>query len=269
MIRALPPPAVLATVGATPEDVTPLRGVSRGAWLVQGTSAVVASQAEEAQAAASIAAAACGTSPRVVDYLDGWLVAEWVRGEHLTPVQLRRPRVLEELAELLTRWHASDVVLPVLRLSDAREAYCRQGALPPEVLVAVSWADEAERALTATQQRPPVPCHLDVVANLLATENGLRLIDFEYAAVADPMRELGQVLWEAELDRLASEHFIHRYAGPDAHQVAAAATWCAVAAVTWTAWGFAQPGLEMSRYARRSWQRLRHHWARPPDLPCG
>jgi thiamine kinase-like enzyme len=229
----------------------------------------VASPATEVHADASIAAAECGVGPRVIDYRDGWLVTEWLSGEHMTPVQLRRPQVLDELADLLSAWHASAVVLPASPLSKARRTYCQEAPLRPEMLSAVEWADEAEQAMSPRQTPRDVPCHLDVVANVLATNEGLRLIDFEYAAAADPLRELGQAIWEAELDHRAAERFVHRYAGAGDDHVAAAATWCAVAAVTWTAWGFAQGRPEMSRYARRSWERLRHHWSRPSGLACG
>ena len=82
-----------------------------------------------------------------------------------------------------------------------------------------------------------VPAHLDVVANLLATPRGLRLIDFEYAAAADPARELGQVVWEAELDRRGLERLMVQAYGADAG-VAEEATrdWAWIAGVTWTLW---------------------------------
>ena len=108
------------------------------------------------------------------------------------------------------------------------------------------------------------PAHLDVVANLIVTEAGLRLIDFEYAASADPARELGQVVWEAELDRAAAGRLVQAY-DPNG----------GVAETATDAVGLGHrrhlDGLGVCRrrpvepaaLRARSWERLQSHWAVP------
>jgi thiamine kinase-like enzyme len=132
-------------------------------------------------------------------------------------------------------------------------------ALKEDAVRADAWETELADASDCR-----LPAHLDVAANVLATPRGLRLIDFEYAAAADPARELGQVVWEAELDRPGLERLVHAY-GPDTGvAVEATAAWAWVTGVTWTLWATARradPAFE--RYARRSWERLLHHWSRP------
>ena len=56
-----------------------------------------------------------------------------------------------------------------------------------------------------------MPSHLDVMANVLSTDRGLRLIDFEYARSAPPARELGQLIWEGELDRRGADRLVSSY----------------------------------------------------------
>ena len=279
---AHPPAAVIAALGADhdadPSQLKPLPAVTGGAWSLRtrrGPDLVLA-PADAVQAAAADAAAQCDVGPRVVDHVDGWLVCEWLVGTHLTPLELRRPGVLRDLAALLTRWHSCQLTLPVVPMIESRQQYAAAagGRVTPALANAIEWADEVESDLDVPSERR-VPAHLDVVANVLSTDRGLRLIDFEYARSAPPARELGQLIWDAELDQRSAELLVAGYLGAmgepqtqrvRAHQVAAAATWCALSAVTWTTWALARPGRDMNRYARRSWERLVSHWARPPGL---
>jgi thiamine kinase-like enzyme len=107
-----------------------------------------------------------------------------------------------------------------------------------------------------------VPAHLDVVANVLATQRGLRLIDFEYAAAASPARELGQVVWEAELDRQGLGRLVRAYGTGAGVAEEATAGWAWITGVTWTLWALARQDTPvLQQYARRSWERLQHYWA--------
>jgi len=151
---------------------------------------------------------------------------------------------------------------------DSRQQYAAAAGdrVSPALMRAIEWANDVEGDID-TAKNHGVPSHLDVMANVLSTDRGLRLIDFEYARSAPPARELGQLIWEGELDRRGADRLVSSYqpdAPAGAPDVAAAATWCALSAVTWTVWALARPGDDMQRYARRSWERLAGHWARPP-----
>ena len=268
---SIPSVTVVNALGGEPQDLEPLPAVTGGAWVLRtrlGPDLVLA-PADAVQAAAARAAAESDVGPRVVDHVDGWLVCEWLVGEHLTALQVRRPAVLRDLGAMLARWHATPVTLPVEPMIESRRQYATAAGsrVFPALARAIEWADEIESVLQADQW---VPAHLDVMANVLVTDRGLRLIDFEYARSAPPARELGQLMWDGELDRRSAELLVAGYPPrgekADGHQVAEAATWCVLSAITWTVWALARPGEDMQRYARRSWERLQSHWAHPPGL---
>ncbi len=245
-----------------------LAGLTGGAWLVRPVSgpALVVRQASGREVLVARAAAAADVGPEVVASPTGWLAVEHLEGRHVRAVELSRPTVLAELADLLRRLHQIDLTLTEAPLKSARAVYLAgipRGTVPTALRVDSALADSFETQLAESAVRR-VPAHLDVVANVLETPRGLRLIDFEYAAAADPARELGQVVWEAELDRQESERLVRAYATDADVAVEATALWAWITGVTWTLWAMACQGDPVfERYARRSFERLRRHWARP------
>lgn len=256
-----------------------------GAWLVPlATSGfVVATRASDASAATAKAAGERGVGPRVVDFRDGWLVTEYLDGRHLTPLELSRPTVIAVVGRLLASWHATPIELAPTSMAASRAQYV--AALPrvtrQRVASAVAWADHAEQRLLEVDL-PRVPAHLDVAANVLAMGEAMWLIDFEWAAAVPAAQELGQLVWEAELDERATERLVTAYrAAPAARPragvaVAEVATWSAITGVTWSVWAMAGVGRHAAtvgpRYARRSWERWLTHWAHPDasvDESCG
>lgn len=274
MSDSRPPASLSAALGhAIEPGWSWLPGISGGAWFTQRGSAspVVARPASDREVAASKAAAAAGVGPTVVASLEGWLVVEHLTGRHLSPLDLSRPTEQAALAALLHRWHLAAVTLPEAPLAPLRAQYL--DAIPADTLphglsLASSRATEIETRLERAS-RHRVPAHLDVIANVLATPRGLRLIDFEYAAAADPARELGQVVWEAELDAAGMRRLLHGYGSgkhtsSDHVDEAAVAAWAWISGVTWTLWALSrQDGPFLRQYGRRSWERLQGYWARP------
>ena len=245
-----------------------LAGLTGSAWLMRPTRgpAIVVRAASDREVQAARAAAAADVGPRVVASPAGWLAVAHLQGRHVSAVELSRPSVLAELADLLSLWHQTDLSLAEAPLGPARANYLagiHSDALPPALKADASRADAWESQLNEASGRR-VPAHLDVVANVLATARGLRLIDFEYAAAADPARELGQVAWEAELDRQGLERLVRAYGADSGVAVEATAAWAWITGVTWTLWAMAREGdTVLERYARRSWERLQRHWAYP------
>lgn len=268
MDAPVPDDVVAAIPGAASSTWSRLAGLTGGAWLMSPVHgpALVVREASEREVRAARAAGAVEVGPVVIAAPDGWLAVEHLQGEQVSAVELSRPTVLDELADLLRRWHQSDVTLAEAPLRPARAAYLAgiaPEALPPALKVAAARADTCEAELEEAAGRH-VPAHLDVVANVLATPCGLRLIDFEYAAKADPARELGQVAWEAELDPRGVEQLVRAYGADTGVAVGATSSWAWVIGVTWTLWAMARPGdLVFERYARRSLERVQKHWARP------
>ncbi len=264
----VPDEVAAAIPGAAGSTWSRLTGLTGGAWLMSPVHgpALVVREASDRETQSARAAGAIDIGPVVVAAPDGWLAVEHLQGRHVSAVELSRPTVLDELADLLRRWHQSDVTLTEAPLGAARTAYLvgiAADALPTALKVDAARANACENELeNGSGQR--VPAHLDVVANVLATPRGLRLIDFEYAAAADPARELGQVAWEAELDPRGLERLVGAYGADTGVAVDAVAAWAWVTGVTWTLWAMArQSDPVFERYARRSWERVQRHWARP------
>ena len=274
-----PPAALLALLGSN-VVVTHRPGLGSGAWVVRasdGRSAVVTPSTAAATEALR-RAGEVSVGPVVLGATGGWVLTEHLNGPRLTPVELSRPEVLNDLAALLARWHrtpsASLGVQPARAdlLGSLRTYSAAAPSLDARWRRAIAWAEQAVAQLTGPSSQL-VPCHLDVGANVIATPRGLRLIDFDFAALADPAQELGQVIWEAELSEASAVRLVEAYQGAgdtsDPEIVAAAATWCVAVGISWTVWALASDSPAMSRYARRSAERLASHWARPPSLTCG
>jgi thiamine kinase-like enzyme len=257
-------------------------GLGDGAWVVDmaGAPTVVASLTSGPAAEAARVAGMLGVGPRVVRAGEGWIATEHLTAAHLTPLELRRPSVCRQAVELLARWHDTpmsrfELALPLADLPASLRAYVgavdgSAADLPASLRDAVASAEQALAQLS----RPAllVPCHLDVMANLVQTPSGLRLLDFDFAAVATPAQELGQLIWEGELDRRGAVELLGRYGSAtrgEAPQVAETATWCVATGVTWTVWAGCQPGSTMARCARRHWERVRSHWAWSEVAACG
>ena len=267
-VTHVPDDVAAAIPGAVDSTWSRLAGLTGGAWLMRPARgpAVVVRAASAQETLAAEAAAAANVGPRVVAAPEGWLAVEHLQGQHVSTLELSRPFVLAELADLLRRWHQTDLTLTEAPLRPARAAHLAgipSGAVPNDLKADASRADAWEARLEdASDCR--VPAHLDVVANLLVTPRGMRLIDYEYAASADPARELGQVVWEAELDRQGLERLVRVYGADTGVALEATAVWAWITGVTWTLWAMAHEGDPvLERYAHRSWERLCRHWARP------
>jgi hypothetical protein len=175
--------------------------------------------------------------------------------------------VLDDVAHLLYRWHRAPLEAPVRPLHVARATYRERAVIanPGAVRALEPWDASAGRREAQLLGRPAgqVTGHLDVAANLLRTPHGLRLIDFEYVASADPNRELGQLVWEAELTEASARRLTEAYwrpVGDGARHLPDVAAWAFVTGVTWTLWGAGDPGLAL--WTRRSAERLQRHWTR-------
>jgi thiamine kinase-like enzyme len=262
---------LLEALGVVTGGVQRLRGWDTGAWVLgrEDGVEVVATPASQVAIEAARAAAEVSLGPNVLDVVDGWLVSERIYGSHLTALELSRPRVLDDVASMLARWHASTVTMPAASMLDSLRQYVDEVESIDEAIAhAVTWAEGVLTEL-AEHTTPRVPCHLDVAANVIAAPNGLRLIDFDFAAMAEPAQELGQLLWEAELDERGAVRLLGAYRHATGIEVADSATWCLAAGVTWTVWALSPQRPYMARYARRSWERLQTHWAWGDRVPCG
>jgi thiamine kinase-like enzyme len=255
-------------------------GWNSGAWIgsPERSAPVVARRATRSHVDAACAAGEIGVGPVVIDFVDDWLFCEWIDGAVLTPLELRRPAVIDELSKLLSRLHDSAVVLPSASMAQSLREYAGDAAhdlAATGLDKCVTWALDALGRIDGPSDTH-VPCHLDVAQNVVASSRGLRLIDYEFAAAATPAQELGQLIWEGELDRRGADQLAASYSVRSGHQVADWATWCLSSGVSWTVWAMSiststssNNRAHMQRFARRSSERLRSHWAWEDGPACG
>ncbi|HZO22232.1 MAG TPA: phosphotransferase [Steroidobacteraceae bacterium] len=143
-------------------------------------------------------AAAAGIAPRIVhaDGNDRWLITELVEGRLWSEADFGKPHSLGLLADTLSVVHALEPPAGApIDLLGTIGAYARQ--LQPADPRLEGWLDAAARAwpLSGAPERQPAIVHHDLHAsNLIETGAGLRLIDWECAAVADPLLDVACIL---------------------------------------------------------------------------
>lgn len=147
------------------------------------------------------AAAAVGLAPALVHIDPGhsFMVMEYIPGPVWTSQDMARPERLRQLGAALQALHR--VQPPVVAPFDVPEVLGRHytrlvEAAPADRPQLDALMDRAHRSLEAsgTRQRPQALVHNDLHhSNLIGTER-LHLLDWEYAAVADPLFDLASVL---------------------------------------------------------------------------
>lgn len=147
----------------------------------------------------------------------GIILTRWVSGAGtLSPESLRSDgRRLGDVVGLLRRWHQSGEGLgPAIDHFDAMDRL--RAALPmplgsPRLTDALASA-KAERGRLASL----APIHGDPdLENLLSTQDGCVLIDWEYAGMGDPAWDLGYLALAADLTPVEEAAMLAVYADPE------------------------------------------------------
>lgn len=184
----------------------------------------------EAERLANECAARVGVAPEVVAVLADppCLVTQFVLGRELGPVDLRQPAALTEVAAALRAVHGCEdrlgVSFSAFRIVEtyAERASGRGATPPPNYALARATAARIEATLASAPEQP-VLCHNDLLAaNFLGSEAGIRLIDWEYAAMGDRYFDLGNFAVNNGLDAVEEEAFLGAYLGeaPGARRLA-------------------------------------------------
>jgi thiamine kinase-like enzyme len=141
-------------------------------------------------------------------------------GTPLEAADLRRPGPLRDAAALLQRLHESGLVFAGrMELFPKLDQYialaARQGWPAGLDLTPVRRRAEPTRVALERSTAPFVPSHVDPVAHnfVRAGDGALYLIDWEYAAMAEPLWDLAAVAIEAELDAALEEVLLAAYFG--------------------------------------------------------
>lgn len=155
----------------------------------------------------TVAAAAAGVAPRLVEYLEDWqvMVLEFVDGQMLTDETIgeldRLPRIAATLRSLHSapRFRADfDMYRTAgrwLRICDEQEIAVPEGLRERMPRLRLGREALAARPIGST------PCHNDLSSdNLIDDGRRLWLIDFEYGGNNDPCYDLGDLAAQASFD---------------------------------------------------------------------
>lgn len=220
------PEAALRRTGAQLQGARILRRVHAGAlksvWLLARGAERWVMRVDEPQAAGFVpdreqeyavqaAAAALGLAPQPVCLVPGppaVLVSAWVAGRAWEADDLAAPGRIERLAGLLHRLHAAALPGPVLDLEQQLDTHARR--LGSREALALARSARHWLALAAGPAAA-VLCHNDpTLPNVVGLRQTL-LIDWEYAALGDPLFDLAvlaqhHALPEALVERLATAY---------------------------------------------------------------
>jgi thiamine kinase-like enzyme len=171
-----------------------------------------------AEYAAARAAAELGVGPEVVAFVEpeGYLVTRFVEGEPVPPEDIRRPQGLRETGALLRRVHEGPKFPARFDSFRVVEAY-RATAIahgvrvPADYEAAKARADEIERQLGPRAEHP---CHNDLLnANFIRGEDGIRIVDWEYAGMGDRFFDLANFAVNHDLTADDEAQLLESYFG--------------------------------------------------------
>jgi thiamine kinase-like enzyme len=164
------------------------------------------------------AMAAIGVGADVVfsDLAAGILVTRVVSGKALEPHDLRAASAAERVARLVRRVHDgppfAGVFSPFAVVRDYREKAAALGTVVEAAQPALDIMASVEQCLRAPD--PLRPCHNDLLgANLLIDAAELHIIDWEYAAMGDPLFDIANFITNLQLADADAENFLEAYLG--------------------------------------------------------
>jgi Ser/Thr protein kinase RdoA (MazF antagonist) len=137
--------------------------------------------------------AGCAPEPWLAVPTEGLLVTEFLAGGPPDADAVAAPAGLERVGRLLQGVHALEPVAAIRRLDFATQAQRLELQRPPHGPVERRLRARAQHvfAQLSAGQRRRAPCHNDVHrANLLDDGRTLRLVDWEYGGVGDPIYDL-------------------------------------------------------------------------------
>jgi len=155
----------------------------------------------EREAQLQRAAAQCGVAPPLIyaDTAQGFMITKYIAGRVWEAADLGRPEALLRLAARLRALHRiAPPAVAAFDLGALLRAYCARLAevAPAEraLLASLLQQSEATLALCKSGGRRATIVHNDLHHSNLIEADQLYLIDWEYAAVADPIFDLACVL---------------------------------------------------------------------------
>jgi len=167
--------------------------------------------------AASLRAEEIGVGPEVTAFVEseGWLVTRFIDGRRIAVEDMRRPGVLQRVAEALRKLHGAAAIPGRFDAHAVVETYrveaaARGVAIPAEF-------DEAklisERIRSARGPQALVPCHNDLLNANFLDDGRIRIVDWEYAGMGDRFFDLANFSVNHEFDVDDDKRLLAAYFG--------------------------------------------------------
>jgi thiamine kinase-like enzyme len=171
-----------------------------------------------AEHVASLAAAAVGVGPEVIELLEpeGYLVTRFIEGTRVPAETMASPNALGRVAQSLRAVHAGQTIpsrFDAFRIVEVyRERAVAHGIPTPAAYEHASQiADGIERARGPVAERP---CHNDLLnANFIDDGSRIRIVDWEYAGMGDVFFDLANFSVNHELENTAVDELLRAYFG--------------------------------------------------------
>jgi len=210
----------------------------------------------------SVAAAAAGAGPPVVEYRpqDSMLVIGYIEGRTLGSADVAQPRTVTRIARACRRLHqgerfGNDFDMFAIQRRYLAVVRSRGFRIPAGYEDLLPHFDAAAAALAASDRDGTVPCNNDLLpANLIDDGNRIWLIDYEYSGNNDACFELGNIGAEAHLDEDGLAALVTAYYGrPRPSKVARARLLGLAGMYGWTLWGAIQHAASLIEFDFWSW----------------
>ncbi len=148
-------------------------------------------------------------SNAVIDYnLDKQVaIFKYIDGSHINTYDLLTNHKIDQLTQLLTQLHAFNENGEVMNLSDEVASY-------KTLTIYSDLEPKLQDKLAAIARFPNHHgfCHNDLLqSNIIETQQGVRLIDFEYSKVNDVFFDLASLCHSLELSQLQSAYMLDVY----------------------------------------------------------
>lgn len=210
--------------GSGPWDITAMPSFTNRTWRIardgeafilrlpgQGTERYIDRPGEVANAKS---AASIGIAPTIVfaDAASGVMVTRFIdAAAPLSPQRLKGNADLIGVVDLLHRLHESGLAFKgVMRLYPKMDEYLALGPAPE--LLPLRRAVEPLRRILEPGWGPLRPCHIDPAPqNFIAAGSARYLVDWEYAAMCEPLWDLAGLSIEGEFDSDQDLAMLARY----------------------------------------------------------
>jgi thiamine kinase len=173
----------------------------------------------DAELAAIEAAAHAGIAPRIVEFdaSSGLLLSEYVEGRLWSRADAHDPAAVARLAQRLRTLHGVEPPARARHLEyarligDYRMGLARQSPRSAGSYRALAADADRHLAAIAAGRRVRALCHNDLHHRNIIEGRALVLIDWEYAAVGDPMFDLASIACYHDFEAHERRHLVEAY----------------------------------------------------------